>query len=46
MKIAGNTLVVLPTTGNNKTCSVVNLSKDIYVDKRTAEVKIKQKYES
>ena len=40
LKTAGNTLVVQFTTGNNKTCSVVNL------DKRTDEVKIKREFES
>ena len=46
LKTAGNTLVVQFTTGNNKTCSVVNLSKDTYLDKRTDEVKTKRKFES
>ena len=46
LKTAGNTSVVQFTTGDNKTCSVVNLSKDTYLDKRTGEVKTKRKSES
>lgn len=46
LKTAGNTSVVQFTAGNNKTCSVVNLSKDTYLDKKTGEVKIKKKSES
>ena len=43
LKTAGNTSVVQFTAGNNKTCSVVNLSKDTYLDKKTGEVKQKKK---
>ncbi|MBQ2982995.1 MAG: hypothetical protein IJD58_12900 [Lachnospiraceae bacterium] len=46
VKTAGNTQVVQFTAGNNKTCSVVNLSKDTYLDKKTGEVKHKKKSES
>ena len=46
LKTAGNTSVVQFTAGNNKTCSVVNLSKDTYLDKKTGEVKHKKKSES
>lgn len=46
LKTAGNTSVVQFTAGNNKTCSVVNLSKDTYLDKKTGEVKQKKKSES
>ena len=46
LKTAGNTSVVQFTAGNNKTCSVVNLSKDTYLDKKTGEVKRKKKSES
>ena len=46
LKTAGNTSVVQFTAGNNKTCSVVNLSKDIYSDKKTGEVRQKKKSES
>ena len=43
LKTAGNTSVVQFTAGNNKTCSVVNLSKDTYLDKKTGEVRQKKK---
>lgn len=43
LKTAGNTQVVQFTAGNNKTCSVRNLSKDTYLDTRTGEVKQKKK---
>ena len=46
LKTAGNTSVVQFTAGNNKTCSVVNLSKDTYLDKKTGEVKQKKKSQS
>ena len=46
LKTAGNTSVVQFTAGNNKTCSVVNLSKDTYLDKKTGEVRQKKKSES
>ena len=46
MKTAGNTRVVQFTAGNNKTCTVRNLSKDTYLDTRTGEVKQKKKSES
>ena len=46
LKTAGNTSVVQFTAGNNKTCSVLNLSKDTYLDKKTGEVKQKKKSES
>jgi len=46
LKTAGNTSVVQFTAGNNKTCSVVNLSKDTYLDKKTGKVKQKKKSES
>lgn len=45
-KTAGNTSVVQFTAGNNKTCTVRNLSKDTYLDTRTGEVKQKKKSES
>ena len=32
LKTAGNTSVVQFTAGNNKTCTVRNLSKDTYLD--------------
>ena len=32
LKTAGNTSVVQFTAGNNKTCTVRNLSKDTYID--------------
>lgn len=41
LKTAGNTSVVQFTAGNNKTCTVRNLSKDTYLDVRTGEVKKK-----
>lgn len=37
LKTAGNTSVVQFTTGNNKTCTVRNLSKDTYLDVKTGE---------
>ena len=43
MKTAGNTQVIQFTAGNNKSCSVRNLSKDEYFDKKTGEVKEKNK---
>lgn len=43
LKTAGNTSVVQFTAGNNKTCTVRNLSKDTYLDTRTGEVKQKKK---
>lgn len=43
LKTAGNTSVVQFTAGNNKTCTVRNLSKDTYLDIRTGEVKQKKK---
>ena len=46
LKTAGNTSVVQFTAGNNKTCTVRNLSKDTYLDVRTGEVKQKKKSES
>ena len=46
LKTAGNTSVVQFTAGNNKTCSVVNLSKDTYLDKKTGEVRRKKKSQS
>ena len=46
LKTSGNTSVVQFTAGNNKTCSVVNLSKDTYLDKKTGEVRQKKKSES
>ena len=46
LKIAGNTRVVQFKAGNNKTCTVRNLSKDTYLDTRTGEVKQKKKSES
>lgn len=46
LKTAGNTSVVQFTAGNNKTCTVRNLSKDTYLDTRTGEVKQKKKSES
>ena len=46
LKTAGNTSVVQFTAGNNKTCTVRNLSKDTYLDTRTGEVKKKKKSES
>lgn len=42
LKTAGNTSVVQFTAGNNKTCTVRNLSKDTYLDTRTGEVKQKK----
>ena len=45
LKTAGNTSVVQFTAGNNKTCTVRNLSKDTYLDTRTGEVKQKKKSE-
>ena len=35
LKTAGNTSVIQFTTGNNKTCSVVNLSKSVISRKRS-----------
>ena len=46
LKTAGNTSVVQFTAGNNKTCTVRNLTKDTYLDTRTGEVKVKKKSES
>lgn len=46
LKTAGNTSVVQFTAGNNKTCTVRNLSKVTYLDTRTGEVKQKKKSES
>ena len=46
LKTAGNTSVVQFTTGNNKTCTVRNLSKDTYLDVKTGEVRKKKKSES
>ena len=46
LKTAGNTSVVQFMAGNNKTCTVRNLSKDTYLDTRTGEVKHKKKSES
>lgn len=42
LKTAGNTSVAQFTAGNNKTCTVRNLSKDTYLDVRTGEVKQKK----
>ena len=39
LKTAGNTSVVQFTAGNNKTCTVRNLSKDTYLDVKTGEVR-------
>lgn len=38
LKTAGNTSVVQFTAGNNKTCTVRNLSKDTYLDTRTVNL--------
>lgn len=46
LKTAGDTSVVQFTAGNDKTCTVRNLSKDTYLDVRTGEVKQKKKSES
>ena len=46
LKTVGNTSVVQFTAGNNKTCTVRNLSKDTYLDTRTGEVKQKKKSQS
>ena len=46
LKTAGNTSVVQFTTGNNKTCTVRNLSKDTYLDVKTGEVRKEKKSES
>ena len=46
LKTAGNTSVVQFTAGNNKTCTVRNLSKDTYLDVKTGEVRKKKKSES
>lgn len=46
LKTAGNTQVVQFTAGNNKSCPVRNLSKDEYLDKKTGEVKEKNKSEN
>ena len=46
VKTTGNTQVVQFTAGNNKKCSVVNLSKDTYLNKITGEIKHKKKSES
>ncbi len=43
LKTAGNTSVIQFTAGNNKSCPVRNLSKDEYLDKKTGEVKEKNK---
>ena len=45
-KTVGNTSVVQFTAGNNKTCTVRNLSKDTYLDVKTGEVRKKKKSES
>jgi hypothetical protein len=42
-KTAGNTSVVQFTAGVNKSCSVKNISKDLYLDKKTGEIKEKKK---
>lgn len=46
LKTAGNTSVVQFAAGNNKTCTVRNLSKDTYLDVKTGEVRKKKKSES
>ena len=46
LKTSGNTQEIQFMAGNNKTCSVKNLSKDTYLDKRTGEIKQKKKSES
>ena len=46
LKTADNTSVVLFTAGNNKTCTVRNLSKDTYLDVKTGEVRKKKKSQS
>lgn len=39
LKTADNTSAVQFTTGNNKICTVCNLSKDTYLDIKAGEVK-------
>ena len=46
LKTAGNTQVVQFTAGNNKSCPIRNLSKDEYLDKKTGEIKGKNKLEN
>lgn len=46
LKTTEKTQVVQFAAGNNKTCTVRNLSKDTYLDTRTGEVKQKKKSES
>ena len=46
LKTASNTSVVQFTAGNNKTCTVRNLSKDTYLDVKTGEVRKRKKSES
>ena len=46
LKTVGNTSAIQFTVGNNKICTVRNLSKDTYIDTRTGEVKQKKKSES
>ncbi len=43
LKTAGNTSVVQFTAGVNKSCPMQNLSKNMYLDKKTGEVKQKKK---
>lgn len=42
-KTAGNISVVQFIAGVNKSCSVKNISKDLYLDKKTGEIKEKKK---
>lgn len=46
LKTTGNTSVVQFTARNNKPCTGRNLSKDIYIDVKTREVRKKKKSES
>ena len=46
LKTAGTTQVIQFTAGNNKSCPVRNLSKDEYLDKKTGEIKEKNKSEN
>lgn len=46
VKTTGNTQVVQFVAGNNKKCSVINLSKDTYCNKKTGEIKKKNISES
>ena len=46
LKTVGNTSAIQFTAGNNKICTVRNLSKDTYIDTRTGEVKQKKKSQS